>query len=135
MRFVNFPLTLGDAIFCFIHYDGPGAEQVIYGSVRLLNLTNGTETSAYIAMPDPVTLPAGFLGQTAECIMERPSFRLPDGTLVPHNIPHYGEVTFTDFGACSDKGNAYTTLNLMTIGLKSGDSSGERSEAIVCRPE
>ncbi len=66
--------------------------------------------------------------------MERPSHGLPDGTEVPYNIPHYGEVTFTNFGVCSDQGNAYTALNMTTLGLKSGESSGERGEAIVCRP-
>jgi len=134
VRIDNFAVAPGDAIFAYVAFDGPDSLQVQYGHAWLVNLTSGIETSVYFPQPGPVDLPAGFLGNTAECIMEAPGFVMPDGAIGLHNFPHFGEVAFVNFGACSDNGAVFGPDDLTTIALTNQRSDGELRRAVVCKP-
>ncbi|MEO8329754.1 MAG: G1 family glutamic endopeptidase [Candidatus Nanopelagicales bacterium] len=134
VRIDNFPVAPGDAMFVYVAFDGPDSLQVQYGHAWLVNLTSGIETSIYFPQPGPADLPAGFLGNTAECVMETPGFLMADGTIGQSNFPHFGEVAFVNFGACSDDGAFFGPDDFTTIALTSGLSDGELRRALVCKP-
>ena len=134
VRIDNFPVAPGDAMFVYVAFDGPDSLQVQYGHAWLVNLSTGIETSVYFPQPGPVELPAGYLGNTAECIMETPGYVNPDGTTGLSNFPHFGEVAFVNFGACSDDGAFFGPDDLTTIALANQRSDGELRRAVVCKP-
>lgn len=133
----NFPVAPGDAMFVYVRFDGPDSNQVNYGFAWLVNRTTAIETSVYFAEPGATpTFANGFQGMSAECIMEQPSQSLPDGSVgPPFSFVHYGEIAFTNFGACADDGTFFSATDLTTVGLNSKLSDGEHSQDIVCRPQ
>jgi hypothetical protein len=131
----NFPVAPGDAMFVYVRFEGPDSMSIIYGSAWLANRTTGIATSVFFEEPGATqTFTTGFEGISAECIMERPSYTLPDGTDALSNFVQYGEIAFTDFGACADDGTFFSANDLTTLALDSNLSGGEHSQAIVCRP-
>lgn len=131
----NFPVNAGDAMFVYVRFEGPDAAAAVnYGSAWLVNLTTGIETSIYFPEPGATaTFTTGFLGNSAECITEQPSFTDTHGNSVQFNFVHFGEVAFVNFGACADDQTLFTAADLTTLGLMNGLSDGEHSAAIVCQ--
>ncbi len=90
----NIPVAAGDVFWCLICVNNATT-----GSIYLNNISSGVNTSFTVnSPPDPTNpaVPVQLVGNSAEWVVERPSFLDVNGNLVPTTLADYSLVYFDE---------------------------------------
>ncbi len=116
----NFSLSPGDTVCCQLTIVPDDGTNPLHASILMKNLTTGGATKPSQLIPAPSS--AGFMGNCAEWIAERPSV-----DNIPSLLTNYGEVTFkgcsTSTGTQSIQPGPQNTLNMVDNVLLSAATS------------